>query len=305
MRTPRLGLALALLAGLSTAATAQQATSPPVPGKPLPKRENVKTFGSFLGAESVSYDAANDRYVVVSTGVNATVRPNDGYVSLLEPDGTVHTLKWLQTSAEAGVTLDDPRGSDIQNGVLYVADRDRVRLFDMGSGAVKGEHRVEGAIVLNDLEVTADGTVYVTDTGNDDPATSAVYKIGAAGEITKFATGGKLARPNGIAFDAKGNIVVVLIATADVLTYAPSGELLATTTSSDPGNDGLVILDDGTMYVSSVRQGTVAKLVPGKPAERIATDIPNAASMMLDTKRDRLVIPQNQQNAVTFVDLGG
>lgn len=102
-------------------------------------RDNVKTFGSFLSAESVSYDAQRDLYVVVNTGVPNATRANDGYISLVNPDGTVNTLKWIAPATGAnvltnGVTLNDPRGSDIQNNVLYVADIDTIRMFDMLTG---------------------------------------------------------------------------------------------------------------------------------------------------------------------------
>ena len=130
-----------------------------------------------------------------------------------------------------------------------------------------------------------------------------IYKITPQGEASILVSGAPLNRPNGIAFDPKGNIVVVNIGTSDVLTFSPAGQLVATEQSTDAGNDGLAILADGTKYVSSVRQGTVARIRPGQKAELVASGIPNAASMTHDAKRNRLIIPMNDWNAVTFVDL--
>ena len=96
---------------------------------------------------------------------------------------------------------------------------------------------------------------------------------------------------------------MVNINTNAVHTFSPSGDLVKTEHAVDPGNDGLVILDDGTKYVCSVRQGTVSRIRPGQPAEIIASGIPSAASMAYDSKRHRLIIPMNNWNAVTFVDL--
>src|SRR5687768_12611595 len=107
-----------------------------------------------------------------------------------------------------------------------------------------------------------------------------------------------------IALDPKGNIVVVNIGNNAVLTFSPDGKLLITEESTDPGNDGLVVLPDGTKYVSSVRLGTVARIRPGQNAQRIADGIPTAASMTYDSKRNRLVIPMNDWNAITIVELG-
>jgi len=82
-------------------------------------------------------------------------------------------------------------------------------------------------------------------------------------------------------------------------------ELLLTEQSLDPGNDGLVILEDGTKYVSSVRQGTVARIRPGQEAEMVASGIPSAASMCYDPTRNRLIVPMNSWFALAFVELDG
>lgn len=46
----------------------------------------------------------------------------------------------------------------------------------------------------------------------------------------------------------EGNIVVANYGNAEVLTFAPSGQLLRTEHAAQPGSDGLVIMPDGTKY---------------------------------------------------------
>jgi hypothetical protein len=65
-------------------------------------------------------------------------------VSLINPDGTVHTPKWIGATRD-GLTLNDPLGSDIVNGRFYVVDANVVRWFDMTSGAPIGSAAVAGA----------------------------------------------------------------------------------------------------------------------------------------------------------------
>jgi sugar lactone lactonase YvrE len=296
------------LSGLS-AASAQQ--SPPAPaaeqpfvaGPPLKMTPNARTYGGFRFAESISYDDKRDLYVAPSAGMAQTVVPNDGYVSLINPDGSVHTLKWIGVNRN-GLTLNHPLGSDIMNDLLYLADVDVVRWFDMNTGAPRGSATVKGISgFINDVEVAADGTIYASQTGGDDPNSWRIFKLTPQGDSSVFVSGPPLSRPNGVAFDPNGNIVVVNIGSSDILTYSPSGQLLSTEQSTDAGNDGLVILPDGTKYVCSVRQGTVARIRPGQKAELVASGIPSAASMAYDPKRNRLVIPMNDWNAITFVDL--
>ena len=250
----------------------------------------------------MAYDEARDLYVAVNAGIGQDIIPNDGYISLINPDGSAHTLKWIGVDRN-GLTLNHPLGSDIINGLLYVADINVVRWFDMESGEPRGSVTVEDAQRFNDIEVAEDGTIWATQTGTEESGTWRLYRIGPGGDSSVVVEGAPLARPNGVAFDPDGNIVVVNINDNAVLTFAPDGELITTEHAVDGGNDGLVILDDGTKYVSSVRIGTVSRIRPGQSAEVIASGIPSAASMAYDSTRNRLLIPMNNWNAITIVEL--
>jgi hypothetical protein len=76
-----------------------------------------------------------------------------------------------------------------------------------------------------------------------------------------------------------------------------------TENAAQAGNDGLVIMPDGTKYVSSVLNGGVSRMRPGQAAELIARNIPNAASMCYDAGGKQLVIPMNPNNGLAFVPL--
>jgi sugar lactone lactonase YvrE len=297
----------ATMAAFAQSAPAQPAPAPTgsqpfAAGPPLKLTPNARVYGGFRFAESLSYDAERDLYVAVNAGMPQDVVPNDGYIALINPDGTAHTLKWIGVTRN-GLTLNHPLGSDIARGFLYVVDIDTVRWFDMKTGEPKGQVQVPGVIRFNDLEVADDGTIYATQTGAQDPASWRVYTITPDGQPSVLVQGAPLNLPNGIAFDPKGNLVVVNIGTNDVHTFSPDGKLIATEQAVDPGNDGIVVTADGTKYVSSVRLGTVSRIRPGQKAEIIASGIPSAASMTYDSKRHRLVIPMNDWNAITIVEL--
>lgn len=271
-------------------------------GSPLNISPNVQVYGSFNFAESCSYDPERDLYVVPSAGALGG-EDNDGYVSLIKPDGSVHTLKWIGENRE-GLVLNQPFGSDIVDGTLYLADLNTVRWFDMATGEPRGSVTVEGAVSFNDLEVAQDSTIYASQTGSDeDSIPQRIYKIAPDGTSTIFADGPPLALPNGVAFDADGNVVVVNIGSDEILTFSVAGELLSTQNSLDSINDGLIILPDGTMYVSSVGEGTLVRISPDEETEVIASGIPSAASICHDTKRNRIVVPMNTGNSIAIVAL--
>lgn len=267
-------------------------------GQQTPMSSNVKVFGSLRFAESCTFDPAKNLILAMNAGVSEDMQPNDGYVSLLNPDGSVHTAKWIGNDRN-GLELNQPLGSAVRNGRLYVADIDHVRIFDLASGQPQGAVRVEGATGLNGIGVTADGTVYASNTR--DP--QRIYKVTPDGQSSIFLEGAPLMSPNGVAIDNNGNIVVINIGNNHVMTFNPAGQLINTEYAAESGNDGVVVLADGTKIVSSVRFGSISRIRPGQQAEVIAVGIPSAASICYDSIQNQIVIPMNNNNAMGFLPL--
>ena len=69
-----------------------------VEGKTTPISANVKVYGAVVSAESCSWDPTRKLIMVVNRGAGQKEAPNDGFVSLLNSDGSVHTV--------VGCTLD-------------------------------------------------------------------------------------------------------------------------------------------------------------------------------------------------------
>lgn len=268
-------------------------------GNVQPLSSNVKVFGSFHFAESCVFDPDRNLLLVVNSGVRSgSDLDDDGYISLINPDGSVHTSKWIGVSRE-NLDLINPLGSAIKNGVFYVVDGTFVRSFDLKSGQPLNSFEVEGSTFLNGIAVDDEGTAYISNTRDN----GMLFKVTADGESTLLVDGSPLNAPNGVAIDNDGNVVVVNIGTNDVLTFSPHGELLKTEHAVEGGNDGVVILEDGTKYISSVRYGSVSRIAPGEEAEMIASGIPSAASMCYDSTQHQLVIPMNPNNALAFIPL--
>src|SRR5215203_3897935 len=144
-----LAAAASMLAVGPSLAVAQQTTGPQpfsvgnrlgLPIAPAPAADgafeaispNVKVHGAIYSAESCSYDAERGVIVVPNRGVPQSVQTNNAWVSFINHDGSVHTARWIgvqnpgdqRTSMTPPLVLNEPYGSDIANGMLYVADRD-------------------------------------------------------------------------------------------------------------------------------------------------------------------------------------
>src|SRR5687767_8686247 len=172
-RTALTASAAALCLGLAAGATlAQQPPAQPqgpqpyfvgnrlgMPITPAPDgaftamSSNVKVYGAIYSAESCSYDATRGVIVVPNRGVAQNVQTNNGWISFINHDGSVHTARWVgiqnpgdqRSTMKPALVLNEPLGSDIANGVLYLADRDGgtrpqdpavsvIRKFDIQTG---------------------------------------------------------------------------------------------------------------------------------------------------------------------------
>ena len=261
-----------------------------------PMSDNVTVYGSFHFSESCTFDSNKNLILAMNTGDRGDPSENDGFVSLINPDGSVHTPKWIGATRD-GLELYDPLGSAISNGVLYTVDSGYVRLFDLETGQPLRSIPVPGSTLLNGIAVADDGTVYASNTRNLEQ----IWKVSADGEVSLFAEDTPLAAPNGVAIDQDGNIVVVNVGDNAIITYNQDGAVTRIEHSVEGGNDGIVITADGTKYVSSVRYGSVSRIRQGQEAEVIASGIPSAASMCYDSTQNQLVIPLNSNYALAFV----
>jgi sugar lactone lactonase YvrE len=301
-----LGAALLFLAGFLAAHSAWSQdfrTGGPLgtvneSGESVTMTDNVRVYGSFRMAESCTFDPDRNLIVAMNAGVSQDQQENDGYVSLINPDGSVHTSKWIGVSRD-GLTLNQPLGSAVRNGVLYTVDQDVVRTFDLVTGAPRNSFPIPDATFLNGIGVADDGSIYVSNSRNPER----IVKVMPNGQTSVLVEGAPLAIPNGVAIDTDGNVVVVNIGDNAILTFSPAGELLKTERAAEGGNDGVVVLEDGTKYVSSVRFGSVSRIRPGQAAEVIAAGIPSAASMCYDSVQNQLVIHLNDNNALAFISL--
>lgn len=262
----------------------------------------VKDAG-LAAPESVLYDADQDVLFVSNVNGKPFDADGNGFISKLDGEGKVVALKFVD-GTKAGTPLDAPKGMTIVGDVLYVADITWIRMFDRKSGAAKGKIAIKGATFLNDLSADPNGTVYVTDSGwkpgekgFDPTGTDAVWKI-APKVVTPapLLRDKALAGPNGIVATADG--VWVDTWAGELIHLGPDGKKLASSKAPKGMLDGLVLLPDGTIAVSSWEGKAVYHGKPGGELVAVVENVESPADIGYDSKRKRLVIPQMMLNQV-------
>ncbi|WP_442681047.1 SMP-30/gluconolactonase/LRE family protein [Sphingomonas sp. ASY06-1R] len=245
----------------------------------------------LVGSECARYDAATDRYVV--SNINGAA---PGFVSVVTPDGQVEKLHWIDG-------LIDPFGIFVAGERLYAADGDTVRIYDRRTGAPASSVVVPGAQRLNDLAVSKDGTIYVTDSGKADQP-GAIYRISRNGKVVQWAPrNDAMERPNGIAVTSDGMIVHGGRGVNLVFRNA-AGKIVRERSLPAGRIDGIVAMDDGGLLVASQDGHVVYHVGANNGAITVvAKDIEVPAAIGYDSKRHRLIVPQIRAASLTLVDL--
>jgi sugar lactone lactonase YvrE len=282
-----------------TAKPAATADPAPAPKGPPP----VFKLSGLSTPESVLYDEANDRYLVSNINGKPVDLDNNGYISIVSPDGKMVTEKWI-AGGQNKVVLNAPKGSAIVGAVLYVADVDTVRMFDAKSGVPKGELKVPGATFLNDVSAAPDGRVFVSDSGlNADfgpTGTDAIYAIDK-GKLKTVAKDASLGKPNGL-LATKDSVWAVTFGTGELYrldTKALDGKATKADVVKLPKGqlDGIVMSGD-QLFISSWEGSAVYKGKTAGPFEVAFPGLKAPADIGWDKKRSRVLVPHFSDNEI-------
>lgn len=302
------------VAALSLAACAKQEKQPTDTSKSVNEASSVPASATKLGEtdmkapESARYDPELDVFYVSNVNGNPSQHDGNGFIAIVRADSLGAAMKTLVEGGKNGATLDAPKGLALTGDTLWVADINHVRAFNRRTGApiVDIDLTSQKATFLNDITVGGDGSLYVTDTGiamdangaMSHPGVDQIFKI-SGGKATALRPD-SLDAPNGIAWDkANGRFIVAPTGGKNVKTWK-EGDKAAATLVSGPGQyDGVEILADGRVLVTSwadsavhvIQNGTLSTLVRG---------VNGPADIGVDTKRNVLAIPRLADNKVEY-----
>lgn len=276
----------------------EEAKPVPPPAPPPPPPALIVADVGLATPESVLYDAVNDVYLVSNINGGPSAKDGNGFISKIDPTGKVLALKWIDGSQKA-TPLHAPKGMAVAGGLLYVADIDTVRVFDLATGKAKGTVALKGATFANDVAAGPDGTIYVSDSGVtiDDKGitptkTDAVWAIKKMkGSI--LIKGEELGKPNGLFATDKG-VWVSTFGTGEVYLVDGKGVRGQALKVAD-ALDGLYV-DGETLWTSSWGASAILSGNVTGPFTTKQGNLPAPADFGYDSKRSLIVVPLFNDN---------
>jgi DNA-binding beta-propeller fold protein YncE len=184
--------------------------------------------------ESVLYDEATRSIYVSNIDGNPSEKDGNGFISVLNTDGKVKTLHWV-------TGLNAPKGQAISKGNLYVADIDELVVISIKEAKITKRYKVENAKFLNDVTASENGTIFVSDMGDNK-----IYAL-TDDKLSLWLDDQLLNKPNGL-WAEKGNLY---IGTGQLLQADIKTKKISVLVENTGGIDGLERLKDGNFIYSN------------------------------------------------------
>lgn len=259
----------------------------------------------FSTPESIEYYVVDDVYLVTNINGDPFAADGNGFISKINPDGSVVNLKWIDGEKQ-GVTLNAPKGAAIVGKNLFVADINQIHVFELPSGTQKKSIPIKGSTFLNGITPGDGNSVYVTDSGYEEAfqssGTDAIYKVWANGKYETIIKDKNLDHPNGI-WKENNRLVVVPFGSANVMSIDNKGKMTIMQAAPNEGLDGLVSLEDGRYLISSWGSSSIYVLNKSGKFDVLADSMDAPADLGVDTKRNRVLIPLFKQNKIVILPL--
>ena len=232
--------------------------------------------------ESVIYDEEKDVIFVANINGNPSEKDGNGFISVLNSDGTVKELKWVEG-------LNAPKGMAIYEGKLFVSDIDELIEIDIDKKKVTNSYDAPDAIFLNDVAACKNGMIFVTDT-----RTIKVHVL-QDGKLKVWMEGEPLQNPNGL-FTEKGQLY---IGDRNIYKVDIASKEMTKVVEDAAGVDGLEKTNKGEFVFSNWpgriwihRKGKNVKLLDTTEQEI------NTADLDYSSKLDLVIVPTFYDNRI-------
>ena len=247
-----------------------------------------ETDSVFKTPESCIYDVKRNKIYVSNVNLNPRKKDNNGFISLLNADGKIEKLKWIEG-------LSAPKGMGIFQDKLFVTDIDAIVEIDLNTSKIINRFLIESALMLNDISIAKDGTVYVSAMDTDK-----IYTL-KNGKINLFLD--NIIKPNGLLLE-KGKMKMASLGEGNFYEIDINTKKIKLIAKGIGKGDGVVKTSKNEYIVSDWR-GEIFIIENGKPRSLLRTIENNkqTADIGIIQGKDIILIPTFFDNKVVAYQL--
>ncbi|MEI8203971.1 MAG: ATP-binding protein [Bacteroidota bacterium] len=241
----------------------------------------------FKNPETALYNAKWKSIFVSNINGNMYEKDGNGFISKISLDGKIENLKWVEG-------LNGPKGMEIFKDTIFVTDIDELVLISIKEAKIIRKIKVEGAVFLNDVAITKNGKVFISDTK------AAKIFCYADGKVSLWLESDKLQKINGMLAE-KTKLIVCNQKIMEVDLKTKEIKTLVETTGGVDGierlgkNEFLYSNWDGRVYIT--KNSRLIKLLDTTKTKQQSGDLDYIPSKKL------VIIPTLGGNSITCYKL--
>lgn len=263
----------------------------------------------FSVPESTAFDPATGDLYISNLGAYKHMPDIKGFIARLAwNQGTNSVSRQVDIVFSSGSDYDlrAPKALVIDKGLLYVADVDTLRVFDLASKEQLQAIYIEGAKDLNGMALSPDGLLLITD------------MLGKSLiEVTLYDKGGqRLAEPaikktfiayslNGVTYSQHHDAFILVSWEGEGIFRFSDGNLTKLDVDRTFGAlDGVAVDSDGRIYISHWNGGNGQLIqIEGSATKTIANCLGGPADLGFGFFDHQLIIPEFTKNRVSYLNL--
>jgi DNA-binding beta-propeller fold protein YncE len=265
----------------------------------LPRIVLAFTLSGFDTPDSVIIDSETGSYYVSNITGDRLAKDGNGYISKITPNGNTLIQKYIGGKPEKPI-LDAPKGLLLAGRYLYVADIDKLKVFDKQTTKhiLTVDMEPYGASDLTDIAADATGQLYISDR-----SAGKIFSVNAPKnyEVSLFSQDVLLSEPNGLAVNPRTrNLMVVTRETGKILEI-DSSRRAHILKKGLRQLDGIDFDIEGNLYVASSENGEIYK-IPFYGRGALSTYISSLlgpTGISYDRKKYEIVVASARSSTVT------
>ncbi|MBI4211567.1 MAG: hypothetical protein HY540_02915 [Deltaproteobacteria bacterium] len=258
------------------------------------------TTTGFSEPAGIAIDPTTQQIYISNMNGSSDSKDSNGFISRLSADGTVEATRFIDGVA-LKMGLHAPKGMEIVEKYLYVADLDVLHVFELPIGKPLADIRFPESVKnLMDVTKGPDEALYAVDgPGN------AMYRIDLVSkEVTMLTSGDSLGEPSALEWHpGKQMFVVANFGLGRLKAFDVTGKPMSMPAIFLRTVKGLAVDESGKIYASSLTLGGVYRISSDFVVEAVQSSVVSPMALAFSKVKKEFIVILSESQAVQSLPL--